>query len=41
MDEIGLYFIAHPDKTLAQGKVKGWKLQQVCNTCSCYYFEWD
>ena len=28
MDEIGLYFRAHPNKTLAQGKVKGWKLQK-------------
>ena len=28
MDEIGLYFRAHPNKTLAQGKVKGRKLQK-------------
>ena len=28
MNEIGLYFRAHPNKTLAQGKVKGWKLQK-------------
>jgi hypothetical protein len=26
MDETGLYFRAHPNKRLAQGKVKGWKL---------------
>ena len=26
MDETGLYFRAHPNKTLTQGKVKGWKL---------------
>jgi hypothetical protein len=28
MDEIGLYFRAHPNKMLAQGKVKGRKLQK-------------
>ena len=28
MDETGLYFRAHPNKTLAQGKVKGRKLQK-------------
>jgi hypothetical protein len=28
MDEIGLYFRAHPNRTLAQGKAKGWKLQK-------------
>ena len=28
MDEIGLYFKAHLNKTLAQEKVKGWKLQR-------------
>ena len=28
MDETGLYFRAHHNKTLAQGKVKGWKLQE-------------
>ena len=27
-DEIGLYFRAHPNKTLVQGKVKGRKLQK-------------
>ena len=27
MDETGLYFKVHPNKTLAQGKVKGRKLQ--------------
>ena len=28
MDETGLYFSPHPNKTLAQGKVKGRKLQK-------------
>ena len=28
MDETGLHFRAHPNKTLAQWKVKGWKLQK-------------
>ena len=28
MDEIGLYFRARPNKTLAQGKVKGRKLKK-------------
>jgi len=28
MDEIGLYFRAHPNKTLAQGKVKGREFQK-------------
>jgi hypothetical protein len=28
MDEVGLYFRARPNKTLAQGKVKGQKLQR-------------
>jgi hypothetical protein len=28
MDETGLYFRAHPNKTLTQGKVKGRKLQK-------------
>jgi hypothetical protein len=28
MDETGLYFRAHHNKTLAQGKMKGWKLQK-------------
>jgi hypothetical protein len=28
MDETGLYFTTHPNKTLAQGKVKGRKLQK-------------
>ena len=32
MDEIGLYFKAHPNKTLTQGKVKGRKLYMVCVT---------
>ena len=26
MHEIGLYFRPYPNKTLAQGEVKGWKL---------------
>jgi hypothetical protein len=32
LDETRLYFRAHPNKTLAQGKVKGWKLQNKCVT---------
>jgi hypothetical protein len=28
MEETRLYFKAHPNKTLAQGKVKGWKLEK-------------
>jgi hypothetical protein len=28
MDEMGLYFRAHPNKAIAQGKVKGRKLQK-------------
>ena len=28
MDEIGLYSRTQPEKTLTQGKVKGWKLQK-------------
>ena len=32
MDETGLYFRAHPNKTLAQGKLKGRKLQKECAT---------
>jgi hypothetical protein len=34
MDETGLYFRAHPNKTLAQGKVKGRKLQKERVTCA-------
>ena len=32
MDETRLYFRAHSNNTLAQGKVKGWKLQKECVT---------
>jgi hypothetical protein len=32
MDETRLYFRAHSNNTLAQGNVKGWKLQKECVT---------
>jgi hypothetical protein len=32
MDEVGLYFRAHPNKTLTYRRVKGWRLQKKCVT---------